>query len=71
MAGTAAAAAAEEALRDLVDGGRSERLAAAHAMARLGRRFSAADSAVCLADPSPEVRAAMMPVVGGKEIESS
>jgi HEAT repeat protein len=69
MAGTEAAEAAEGALRDLIDGGRSERLAAAHAMARLGRRFSATDSAVCLADPSPEVRAAMMPVVGGMEAD--
>ena len=66
-AGTEAAAAAEATLQDLVGGGVEERLAAARAMARLGRRMSPVDSAMCLADPSPEVRAATMPVIGGQE----
>jgi HEAT repeat protein len=69
MAGTAAAAAAEAALRALVNGGRAERLAAARTMARLGRRMTPVDSIACLADPSPEVRAATMPVIGGREPE--
>jgi HEAT repeat protein len=61
------AAAAEATLQALVDGGPAERLAAARTMARLGRRMSPIDSAACLADPSPEVRAATMPVIGGME----
>lgn len=66
-AGTDAAEAAEATLRHLITGGKTERMAAARTMARLGRRMTPIDSAACLADPSPEVRAATMPVIGGDE----
>lgn len=58
-------ARAEDRLSRLLDGAVDERLAGLDALRRLGRPLDDDQRRVCLAHPSPEIRAATLSVLGG------